>query len=41
MTNSFLRNASLIMALEDTPHHQEKQKAFLFDFPQNLQALAR
>jgi hypothetical protein len=39
MTNPSLRNVSLFMALEDTPHHQGTQKAFLFDFPQNLQAL--
>jgi len=41
MTNAFLQKASLGTSLEDRPHHQGRQKAFLFHFPQNLQALVR
>ena len=39
--NPFSRKASLSTSLEDRPHHQGWRKAFLFHFPQNLQALVR
>ena len=38
---SFLAKTSLGMSLEDKPHPQGWWKAFLFHFPQNLQALVR